>query len=94
MFILYLSIFQLLFRLSFILLREVFGDKIETPSEIGTEQIRTGEPPREAIEQVTINDEHPERRVGIGSKLNPDIRAKLIDSLKENVSTFAWKRPI
>ncbi|XP_013639626.1 PREDICTED: uncharacterized protein LOC106344874 [Brassica oleracea var. oleracea] len=60
-------------------------------SEIPTEQTRTGEPPREAIEQFPIDDNNPERRVGIGSELSPDIRAELIDFLKENFSTFAWK---
>lgn len=59
--------------------------------EIPTEQTITGEPPREAIEQVPIDDNDPERRVRIGSELSPDIRAELIDFLKETVSTFAWK---
>lgn len=55
------------------------------------EQAKTGEPPREAIEQVAIDNEHLERRVGIGSELNPVIREELISFLEKNVSTFEWK---
>lgn len=57
-------------------------------SENPTERVRTEEPLREAIEQVIIDDDRPERRVGIGSELDLVICTELMEN-----DRYDWDRP-
>ncbi|CAA7040713.1 unnamed protein product [Microthlaspi erraticum] len=42
------------------------------------------------VDEVNIDEAHPERRVGIGGDLDPEIREQLITLFKLNVHLFAW----
>ncbi|GKV15370.1 hypothetical protein SLEP1_g26164 [Rubroshorea leprosula] len=46
--------------------------------------------PVEDVEEVQIDDRDPSRKKHIGTKLNPDERAKLIAFLRANKDVFAW----
>ncbi|XP_024014701.1 uncharacterized protein LOC112088544 [Eutrema salsugineum] len=47
-------------------------------------------PPQETIVQVSIDETFPERQVGIGADLDPEIREDIIQFLRKHVTTFAW----
>ncbi|XP_020412773.1 uncharacterized protein LOC109947254 [Prunus persica] len=46
--------------------------------------------PVEELETITLNDEQPDRRVKIGTRLTPNLRAQFIDFLRLHSKVFAW----
>ncbi|XP_024004949.1 uncharacterized protein LOC112082088 [Eutrema salsugineum] len=52
--------------------------------------VQQTKPKRESIVEVCIDELRPERQVGIGAELDPNIREPLIHFLKQHSSTFAW----
>ena len=48
------------------------------------------EPNMEELDEVSISKEFPEHKVQIGSKLTPELRAKLIEFLIRHHDSFAW----
>ncbi|XP_024015214.1 uncharacterized protein LOC112088924 [Eutrema salsugineum] len=47
-------------------------------------------PPQETVVQVSIDETFPERQVGIGADLDPEIREDILQFLCKHVTTFAW----
>ena len=44
----------------------------------------------EELNEVSIDLDHPDHKVYIGSRLSVDIRKQLIEFLKERHNSFAW----
>nr|XP_023874697.1 uncharacterized protein LOC111987227 [Quercus suber] len=44
----------------------------------------------EALETVELSDEEPNKTTRIGTTLNPEMRTKVVQFLKENLDVFAW----
>ncbi|KAK1550949.1 hypothetical protein Q3G72_027475 [Acer saccharum] len=44
----------------------------------------------EGLDEVSIDPDHPDHKVYIGSRLSDDIRKQLIEFLKERRNSFAW----
>ncbi|XP_020413816.1 uncharacterized protein LOC109947629 [Prunus persica] len=46
--------------------------------------------PVEELETITLNEEQPDRRVRIGTRLTPALRTQFIDFLRHHSEVFAW----
>ncbi|XP_074300718.1 uncharacterized protein LOC141632026 [Silene latifolia] len=48
------------------------------------------EPPSEELDQIHLDEEHPDRTVLIGATCSKELRNRLIQFLKNNMDCFAW----
>ncbi|XP_074287811.1 uncharacterized protein LOC141612962 [Silene latifolia] len=48
------------------------------------------EPPSEELDQIRLDEEHPDRTVLIGATCSEELRNQLIQFLKSNMDCFAW----
>ncbi|CAL8083402.1 unnamed protein product [Prunus armeniaca] len=46
--------------------------------------------PAEELETVVLNEDFPDRSVKIGTNLDPDLRRRFIDFLRQQAEVFAW----
>ncbi|CAA7034284.1 unnamed protein product [Microthlaspi erraticum] len=70
-------------------IKTLWGDQKESRICFMSEH-KTDEPSCDAVIQVCIDEEHPERCVVIGAQHEETLRAEFFALLKENINAFAW----
>ncbi|XP_024014360.1 uncharacterized protein LOC112088348 [Eutrema salsugineum] len=59
-------------------------------ADIAESRETRAEPVCDVVDSVCIDEERPERRVEIRTKLEEPLRSELLSLFKENIDTFAW----
>lgn len=48
------------------------------------------EPEVEKLDEIPIDPEHPDQVVNVGSRIDPELRSKLVDFFVANKDCFNW----